>query len=97
MAGGGNPDEHGPGTQNPRPETLKGVLNGGWQEVILTNTALVPVSFTLVPQPVNHDTCFWWNVTSGRIPADGLTQPPKPDRKRFYGLTEPPNPDRKLF
>ena len=41
------------------------------EEVILTNTALVPVSFEIRPHPHDHDATFFWQKTSGRIPADG--------------------------
>ena len=41
------------------------------EEVILSNTALVPVSFEIRPHPHDHDTVFHWQTTKGRIPADG--------------------------
>ena len=40
-------------------------------QVILTNQALVPVSFEIRPHPHDHDTVFHWQSTKGRIPADG--------------------------
>jgi len=41
------------------------------EEIILTNTALVPVSFEIRPHPHDHDNIFHWQSWKGRIPADG--------------------------
>ena len=41
------------------------------EEIILTNTTLVPVSFEIKPHPHDHDAVFQWQSTKGRIPADG--------------------------
>mmetsp|Transcript_9855 Transcript_9855/g.22507 ORF Transcript_9855/g.22507 Transcript_9855/m.22507 type:complete len:1836 (-) Transcript_9855:105-5612(-) len=41
------------------------------EEVILTNTSLVPVSFELNPVPHDHDPIFHWKIVKGKIPADG--------------------------
>ena len=43
------------------------------EEIILTNTALVPVSFEIRPHPHDHDNIFHWQSWKGRIPADGST------------------------
>ena len=41
------------------------------EEIILTNTSLVPVSFKVRPHPHDHDPTFHWQIVQGRIPADG--------------------------
>ena len=49
-----------------------GVLTGKSKalELILTNTTLVPVSFSLQPATAEHESAFSWSALSGRVPAD---------------------------